>query len=222
MAFCVCGDHKLLRFAVIVFLMLGNGPSAVAQQIRGPQPVLRPMSPAPPQPDTATASFFLDVVREIAAGLGLSDLAQSQSAPSDLEVRLWHGFGLFGVHGLIVTRQGPRWSAITVTPGPPQMHPPTRVRYISSRLADTVSWATTWAAVQQLGLERLPPVPLRDPTIMVNDGNSYVMEWRDGNRYRTAVYGNPQVFKTADDTLMQAIADSLLFRAYPKWRRTSR
>ena len=221
MASYVFRDHGMLRFVFLILLLLLVRSPARAQQVRLGSPAPHPTRPAL-EPDTLTATFFLDVVRSIAAGLRLANLSQTALPARDVELRLWHGFGLGGVSGVIVRRTGERWVAITVEPAPPRMNPPTHVTYLPVPVADTVNWASAWRSVQAIGLRSLAPVPLRDPGIMVNDGNSYVLEWREGDRYRTAVYANPDYFRTPDDLRMQAIADSLLMRAYPEWGQQSR
>ena len=73
------------------------------------------------------------------------------------------------------------------------------------------SAAALWKAAVDSGLLRLSRFPDRgDNTGMVLDGHSWVVESYDGRKYRVAEADNPDVFKSADDRRIEAVAAAIV------------
>ncbi len=154
-----------------------------------------------------TENFLLEFARAYGRSAGLADLRDRAVTGAEMELRLWHGFGLTGVAGFVLSRTGEQWKGHIIAPVG------RTTCYASHELKADTDWGRAWQRVQDLGLAALPAIPSRSPTNLVGDGYSYVLEWRDVNRYRAFVYDNPDFFKTADDLRMIAIIKQLLSSA---------
>jgi hypothetical protein len=66
-----------------------------------------------------TENLLLDFARAYARSAGLSDLRKLPPSSDELHVRLWHGFGLTGVNGFVLSRTGAIWTAQVIAPGQP-------------------------------------------------------------------------------------------------------
>jgi hypothetical protein len=147
---------------------------------------------------------FVPFAREYGQRLGLPDLRHATLAPDDLEVRLWSGFGLTGVHLLRLERQDGRWRAT-------EFHPD-RVGSDSLGRAfpDSVAWVQRWMRAIDAGLLALPAVPQRNDPRMIADGHSFVVEYRLQDRYGTAGADNPAIYCSADDRQLLRVVGELL------------
>jgi hypothetical protein len=148
--------------------------------------------------------LLLEFARAHARSAGLPDLRKSPASPDDVELRLWHGFGLTGVEGLVLRRTQWCWSAeriVAIT------QTDCYERRSTPRSAD---WLIVWRQVETMDLAALPSKPPRDPMKIVTDGYSYVIELKTGAIYRSFVYDNPNVFRTPEDRAMVAITTHLL------------
>jgi hypothetical protein len=168
-----------------------------------------PMSPMPTRwtapeslaaRDTARAHAAATGLRwyahDRAKAFGLLNLEDALPRPGRHELRLWYGFGLFGV-GLVRLWDDGRWHAClapaegeidrdgALARTPPA--PSARVRR---------AWTTAVAA----GMLRLPAEPPPRPA-MVLDGEAFVFEWFDGKRFGWSVADNPDSFRTPSDLL---------------------
>jgi len=114
------------------------------------------------------------------AGAGMQKLREKKLARSDLEVRVWAGFGRIGLAGLVVQREAGSWRAYHV-----------QQRGESREVQPSRSWKEVWNDLVALGILSLPDSSALPKGRAIRDGISYVVEYQTKGRYRTYEYGNP-------------------------------
>ena len=182
-----------MRSVVVVALALLLTSSVSAQDTSQHRSRLSPPTETP----------FLEYVRTAAVRLSLADLREAQPG-AQREVRLWHGFGLFGVELVIIREASPAWRAYTVDPDNSDSTPH------FAPLPDTTDWGKRWWAAVNAGMLQLPPYPHRDPPHFgALDGYSAVLEWFDGTNYGIAGANNPDAFCSSDDRRIMAVLNAL-------------
>jgi hypothetical protein len=128
----------------------------------------------------STEDAFVPYARAAAFRAGLPDLEEMQISRGDIGLRLWDGFGLTGIRGLVLQRTRGVWRASLVEP---------KVSgggYRVRQLPDTVAWAERWAEAIRAGLLNVEPVASRADGLVARDGYAVVVELYEGGRYRTA------------------------------------
>ena len=174
----------LLGTAVTLIWIIGHSHE------RGPRVVV---------PDDKWVSIFFEKagfgsksINELTAEADLPSLQTVLLPDNDLEVRVWVGFGLRGVDGLVIRRSGDQWSAIHLH-GMAE-HPP----YPFYREALTVpksGWETAWRKLTNAGILTLPDASAIQCEPGGPDGTSYVVETNVNKIYRTYKYHNPEYAK---------------------------
>src|SRR5262245_4998535 len=132
-------------------------------------------------PKASWEPIFFQSINSASKGTGWTPLRQVEIPNGSIEVRLWSGFGLSGLDGLLLRRDGNQWLGLYTSNGVKarEVHPKT-------------SWNALWKRVEALGILTLPDSSTLPGEQMVLDGISYVVEINDGKVYRTYYYGNPQ------------------------------
>jgi hypothetical protein len=139
-------------------------------------------------PHATWEPIFFESINALSGKVHWEPLRAAPVGADSLEVRVWIGFGRFPLEAFRLRREGSRWSAQHVID--------TIEKTARARLPDVrpkSDWASVWRELDQLGLLTLPDSSsLPNPEVLVNDGESYVVEINTGNTYRTYQYGNPQ------------------------------
>ena len=76
---------------------------------------------------------------------------------NDLEVRIWHGFGLTALEGFVLKRAAGQWSAMHlegIHPGLPQSE------YQKILAAPKSGWELSWQRLEEAGISMLPDASL--------------------------------------------------------------
>ena len=125
--------------------------------------------------------FFRTINRTTELG-GLDELRKTSLKRDDIEVRVWRGFGLEGLEGVILKRTNKQWKAFHVKAD--VYAEPQRVE-LKALNPPKSGWDSLWKMATEHGL-----LTLRDPS-EINcedsgfDGTSYVVEINQNNFYRT-------------------------------------
>jgi hypothetical protein len=153
---------------------------------------------------------FVPYVRAAAFRAGLPDLESTELPSGDLELRLWDGFGLTGIHGLILQRTRGEWRASLVEPR-------SDGGYTLRHVPDTTSWAARWAEAVNAGILNVDPMAERMDGAVARDGSAVVLELLEAGRYRTAGSDAVDAPCGTDGRRLLAIAEVLLGRdlGYP-------
>jgi hypothetical protein len=138
---------------------------------------------------------------------GLSILRETVLPENDLEVRVWVGFGLYGIDGFILTRSSRNWSAVSLK----QMICQAEKRGKTNLQTPKSGWENAWQKLVEVGILTLPDSSKLKYVNGVMDGTSYVVETNSDFLYRTYQYGNPNFEKLKEAKQMvkigQIIAD---------------
>lgn len=152
-------------------------------------------------PDLASKS-----IDEITKDAGLSKLRTVKLPEGDLEVRIWVGFGVNGVDGLILRRSAQQWSALHLH-GMAETPPLPNVK---EELGPPKSgWEKTWLRLTEAGILTLPDASEKDCNTYINDGTSYVVEINKNRIYRTYMYDNPDHARCEDARKVLQIGEIL-------------
>jgi hypothetical protein len=124
----------------------------------------------------------------------------------DFEVRVWAGFGLYGIDGLILRRSADRWSAVHLhgMSGRPPLG-----KYERELDAPKSGWPNAWQRLVDAGVLTLPDSSSIKCDSGINDGKSYVVEVNKDRVYRTYQYDNPDYAKCAEAKQMIKIGEVL-------------
>jgi hypothetical protein len=181
---------------LLIFIFLGfacttshNEPAANAAI--SPTPAVADVPPEAVTPNVPKDSweplFFRDINRTTGRAR-LERLRNKRLKDEDVEARVWLGFGLTKLRGVVIARRGNKWSAIAIEPAE------TGDGYLSRDLAQpSGGWETAWASLLRHGLFTLPDAASINCNPGVEDGFSYVVEIKKGQNYRTYLYGNPDM-----------------------------
>lgn len=183
--------------------------------------------------------YLLEITREWSRGSALGDLQAKPIHPDDIEVRLWGGYGISGTRGLILRREGGRWTAQraivhgcwVVIPFDVELTPELKERYQEEvkqrwceempnrrRLMDadtleirSIQTRANFEAVWEEAMTAgILELPPEVPRDWVMmDGCTYVLEVRRGNEYRASRIEETEP-ETDADYQIQAIAELLL------------
>jgi hypothetical protein len=127
--------------------------------------------------------FFKSINRTTELG-GLTQLRNVSLRQGDVEVRVWRGFGLDNLEGLVLKRIDNRWIAFHVRADD---HFELRRAQVVQLFSPRSGWGPFWQNITEQGL-----LTLRDPS-ETNckdddggiDGTAYVVEINQNNIYRT-------------------------------------
>ena len=162
-------------------------------------------------PDAGWVPIFFE-----ATGFGtksINQLTNDANLPSlrtvllpddDLEARVWVGFGVRGVDGLMLRRSDGRWSAIHLhgmSERPP--FPNSQETLVAPRSG----WETAWQRLRDAGILTLPDAATLQCDPGGVDGTSYVVEINVNKTYRTYRYHDPNYAKCDEAKQMARIGE---------------
>ena len=155
--------------------------------------------------DTWEAIYFKEV-NERATIARLPNLRAAALPKDDLETRVWMGFGLTALRGLILKRSAGQWTGIHVQ----GIHPRLASRDYQKTLQTPKSgWDECWRRLVNEGILTLPDARSINCEGGALDGISYVVETNLDNTYRTYMYDNPQFAKCKEAKQMIKIVEIL-------------
>jgi hypothetical protein len=150
--------------------------------------------------------IFFKSINERAGVAGLPSLRAVRLPEDDLEVRVWAGFGLTTLRGLVLKRTSGQWSA-TRLEGIHGGLPKNEYRKIMP--SPRSGWDVAWRRVVGAGILTLPDASEGKCNAGINDGMSYVIEINKDSEYRTYMYDNPDYAKCDEAKQMLRVVDIL-------------
>lgn len=156
-------------------------------------------------PNETWEPIFFEAINERAKKAKLRKLRSITLPADDLEIRIWVGFGISTLEGLVIKRASGQWSAVylrSIYDGSP------RSEYQRTLSVPKTGWQDFWKQIVNEGILKLPDattIRCRNP--LIKDGTSYVVEINMDNTYRTYLYDNPNFSKCDEATRMIKIAD---------------
>ena len=139
-------------------------------------------------PDDGWEPIFFESINERAGVAGLPSLRAAPLPEDDLEVRVWAGFGLSALRGLVLKRTSGRWSATGlegIRGGVPENE------CQETTPSPKSGWDVGWRRLVDAGILTLPDASGVGCNAGINDGMSYVVEINKDSEYRTYMYDNP-------------------------------
>ena len=148
--------------------------------------------------------IFFESINERASVAKLPNLRTALLPNNDLEVRIWVGFGLTALEGLVLRRVDSQWSATHLE----GIHSRLPKSEYQKRLQTPKSgWDASWQRLIDAGILTLPDASEVQCNAGVLDGMSYVIEINMNKTYRTYMYDNPNYAKCNEAKQMIKIGD---------------
>lgn len=144
------------------------------------------------QPLPWEAEFF-PVIDRRSDLAGLERLKGIKSLKNSMEVRLWIGFGVIPLEGIVMKRIDGTWSATHLLPVDPLDPRPKRGRYEEPLPSPKAGWDEFWKLVDEQGISSLPDSTYLLNEVPVFDGDHFVVEINNGGIYRNYHYSNPRM-----------------------------
>jgi hypothetical protein len=136
-------------------------------------------------PDARGDAIFFQGIDEVTNLAGLPKLRETALSPSDLEIRVWKGFGLAQLEGVLLNRTDGSWTARHVT----------EINRSGEKLAEVdhldaprSGWDSFLWEVDRQGLTSLSPSADEKCTISIIDGEAYVVEISQDGTYRNGIF----------------------------------
>lgn len=168
---------------------------------------------------TLAYNFLLDAdtlqtPRGLAKGAGLPDLRKTPLPKGDEEVRVWSGFGIARLTGLILRKRGTVWTAVRLVGGFPDEEKSSTKTMLQP---PKEGWAAFLSEAAALGLWTLPDESVlpQEKRVAVLDGIGYVVELQREGRYRAYAYSNPQLQPQWPEAAKLSALANLLADAFP-------
>ena len=155
--------------------------AALAAQANDSQPVN--------SDDSWWKPIFFKSINERARVANLPALSKISLPKNDLEVRVWHGFGITLLEGFVLRRLAGQWAAIDLA-GYDKRRP--RSKYQIKLQTPKSGWKGCWKRLEEVGLSTLPDASQLGKEPIYPDAMSYVVEYNAGGNYRTYHYTSPE------------------------------
>jgi hypothetical protein len=133
-------------------------------------------------PNARWESIFFKLINKTTELGGLDELRKTSLEKDNIEVRVWRGFGLGDLEGVVLKRIDGQWSALHVKAN--HYTEPQRVK-VKKLDSPKSGWDSFWNNIEKKGI-----LTLRDPSEKNCeddgiDGTSYVIEINQKKTYRT-------------------------------------
>ena len=168
-------------------------------------------NPSPYVPLAKDGPMYSATINKAVERCGLLPLQQIRLPEGSQEIRIWEGFGDGPLNAYVLHRTKGIWSAVALLPMYPNY---ANQQYRRILPVPRSGWAAFWSEAQKSGLLTLPDSATLPGEKRVFDGISYVVEIRDGSKYCTYHYGNPQLQVWPEAKRMVKIAE-LLHKEFP-------
>lgn len=150
--------------------------------------------------------IYFEGINERARLAKLPELKTFALGDNDLEVRVWIGFGVIPLEGIVIRRTNGTWTAIHL----PSIHGGSDPRDSVKILPPPDSgWTAMWNRVTEEGILTLPDSSQLSGEVRVLDGESFVVEIKTDGNYRTYLYPNPDQQKWEEAKRMLEIVEIL-------------
>lgn len=156
------------------------------------------------KPQAKWEPIFFREINSVAKLSAQTDLRQAILAEGDVEMRMWWGFGLEPLEGIILRHIAGQWSAIHVKAD--RYSDPTRA--IWKTLSTPKSgWDACWERLVDAGILELPDAQEVNCSVDGFDGIAFIVETNTGQEYRTYRYGNPTLAQCKEAKQMVKITE---------------
>lgn len=136
-------------------------------------------------PDANWPRIFFKAIDTVTELSGLKRLRETHLADGDMEVRVWRGFSLGPLEGVILNRTSGKWSALYVISDDCC---DIKAAAIKALPAPKSGWENLWNGLNAEGISTLPDSSQVDCGPIGPDGMGYVVETNQHGVYRTYQY----------------------------------
>ena len=135
-------------------------------------------------PNARWEPIFFQGIDDATQAAGIAELRTEYVPKDDIEVRVWRGFGLTPLEGILLKRTDYQWSAIYIRRNRAED------RTVEMRNLDSPKsgWEPFWISLQDKGILKLPDSLEVGCAPGQLDGIGYVVEINQGYKYRTYMY----------------------------------
>lgn len=176
-------------------------PNVASEKIQNPKTESQTFPNIPfPSPEKSNIkwedSYFKEIIKREKPS-NLKRLKSKVLPEDDLELRIWSGFGLSLLEGLVLRRTSGEWSALHLDWEVSEKHDDKRnIKPLDKKLdAPASGWDTAWQKPIDAGIFTLPSPTDINCSGNAFDGFTYVIEYKLNNKYRTYMYDNPEYAK---------------------------
>lgn len=174
--------NKFTTRLMVIILCFAAGISVVAfwiyYQKSPPEQVILPNSRWEP--------IFFKFIDHVTEKAQIPALRQESLYPGNIEIRIWRGFGLSNLEGVIIKRNGSRWSASHLKAD--NYIDPVEMVDVVPLTEPKSGWESFWKQLNDKKLLELPDASEVNCEISMIDGTSYVVEINQNRIYRTFRY----------------------------------
>ena len=135
-------------------------------------------------PKTSWEPIYFETINKRTREASLRDLRTTQLEKGSVEIRIWIGFGLSWLEGIILTRENGKSEVRHI--------PAEYVTKIFKYSKPKSGWENFWRMLLNKKIYRLPDSSTITDYKNVFDGVSYVVEYNREGHYRTYQYNNPK------------------------------
>lgn len=130
--------------------------------------------------------FFKEINNATILG-GLEDLRKISFGKADVEIRVWRGFSLDPLEGVILKRTNAIWSAVHIKTDKYDEATEARIKRLNKPKS---GWESFWKRIEEKGILTLPDASEINCEVGAIDAMSYVVEINQDKTYRTYRYSD--------------------------------
>lgn len=154
---------------------------------------------------------FIPIVNERLKGTGMKPLRFEKLPPGSRQVRVWVGFALRPVTGIILTQRDGEWFAVYL---PALEEPADRSALTYQDLVKLLpppqsGWASFWERLEALGIYKLPDATEVGALNSYIDARVIVIEIKTQDSYRNYLYNGLETAEAPEAKKMLEIAETL-------------
>ena len=146
-------------------------------------------------PEARWEPIFFKAINDHTSQAKIPELRTVLLTGDDFEIRVWVGFGINGVDGIILRHSSHQWTAVHLHG---MSERPPFVLNVSNLEAPRSGWEVAWQRLTQAGILTLPDASVVGCNTHRFDGTNYVVEINEYSRYRTYLYDNPTYSQCAE------------------------
>ena len=184
-----------MKLIFIVTLLLSSCLKPEPQRESAPA-----INSATPTPEPRVETMLSQETDRVARLAGLRKLSDSDLGKDDVEVRVWFGFGLFPLEGVVLSRSDDLWSGVHLKAD--NYYKPKKVSR-NELPAPKSGWEAAWQQLVNAGVLTLP-----DGTdLPYPDAQGYEVQVKSGTSYRSYRYVAPEYSDLPDAKHMLEIGN---------------
>ena len=162
-------------------------------------------------PEASWERIFFKPINAVTSLTGQGELRKTILKNGDHEVRIWWGFGLSPLEGLLLRHIDGNWSAVHVKAD--HYYEPTKATKTELK-PPQAGWDATWKQLLDAGILKLPDASEIECGGGGMDGLSVVVEIQIDHTYRTYMYPNPSL-ERCDEAKQVVKLTELIWNALP-------